>query len=148
MKKGLALVLGILSSIVPAVGMVGAADAQDLAIIVNQNNFESLTKEEIRNIFTGKLTQYPNYQTHIVVAVSEDDKLRDYFNEKIIETSSRDLKKNWSRLIFTGKVDPPKVFNSTQEVIDYVARHRNAIAYVPLETVTNDVRIAFIYSGG
>lgn len=145
MNKGLALFLGLFLSSSTSFSMVGHAETSDLAVIVNQNNFESLSLKDVRNIFTGKLTQYPNYETPISVVILDDEKYRTVFNEYVLEATNQELKKSWSRMIFTGKIDPPHVASTTREVIDYVAKNDNAIAFVPLEEVTNNVRIAYIY---
>lgn len=139
------LAWGIIALSSPVASMSGSVQARDIAVILNQGNFESLSEQDIVNIFTGKLTQYPNYRTPIEIAIVDDAEVRNFFNDQVLNQSSRELKKTWSRLIFTGKVNPPRVEESIESIIDYVAQNENAVAYVPLEDVTNNVRIAFIY---
>lgn len=121
------------------------AKATELAVIVNHSNFEALSDRDIKNIFLGRQTSYPNYQTPIDLAILDDPAFRNKFNDKALNTTSHELKRMWARLIFTGKIDPPKLLDTSSDVIEYVSKNENAIAVVPLDQVTNNVRIAYIY---
>lgn len=124
-------------------------DVADIAIIVNARNPAVISAGDAKNIFLGRITYYPIYETEVKPVMLQDDVLNRIFHVNFLglPNTSR-FKATWSKLLFTGQVKPPKLVGKTEEVIQQVASDEQAIGYVPLDQVTNDVKIAYVIRKG
>lgn len=121
--------------------------SEDIAIIVNQYNFESLSRKDVTNILMGRLTRYPIDKSSIrVVMLSDLGVTEDVAS--YLDTNTQGYGSTWSKLVFTGKVKPPIYTDNPNRVVDYVVSNETAIGYVPMKYVTNDVRIVLVIKSG
>jgi ABC-type phosphate transport system substrate-binding protein len=67
--------------------------------------------------------------------------VRDEFNDKILGKSDAQLKSHWSRLVFTGKAQPPKDVGSDAEVIGLVKSNPGMIGYVSSGAASDGVKV-------
>lgn len=118
-------------------GVQSASSASgELAIIVNANNQVSeITAEQVASIFLGKSRRLPDGTKVIPIDQFEGEKPRAEFYSKIVQKSQSQLNSYWSRLIFTGKGQPPFAVTGDDEVLEFIASNPNMIGYVDLATV-------------
>jgi ABC-type phosphate transport system substrate-binding protein len=118
-------------------GVQSASSASgELAIIVNANNQVSeITAEQVASIFLGKSRRLPDGTKVIPIDQFEGEKPRAEFYSKIVQKSQSQLNSYWSRLIFTGKGQPPFAVTGDSEVLEFIASNPNMIGYVDLATV-------------
>ena len=114
----------------------------DIAVIVHPSNEDALDKSSISRIFLNKAKTFPSGAQAEPLALSDDQPASDEFNSKVLNKSTAQLTAFWSKLVFTGKGQPPKVFSSDAEIISAVASNPNAIGYVDAESVDDSVRVA------
>lgn len=133
MKKIRTVVAGALL----CAGVQSASSASgELAIIVNANNQVSeITAEQVASIFLGKSRRLPDGTKVIPIDQFEGEKPRAEFYSKIVQKSQSQLNSYWSRLIFTGKGQPPFAVTGDSEVLEFIASNPNMIGYVDLATV-------------
>ena len=55
--------------------------------------------------------------------------------------SESQLKSYWSKLVFTGKGQPPRDVQTDAEMIELVAGNPNIIGYVDISSVTDKVKV-------
>ncbi|OUR93814.1 hypothetical protein A9Q81_15195 [Gammaproteobacteria bacterium 42_54_T18] len=102
-----------------------------LYIITNTKNAtQSLSKQDIQNIFLGKIQSFPNGNPAKPVNSSKGSPSRIAFMEEILKKTERSWRSHWARLLFTGKGKPPKEYQNPQDIIDAVAQKKQAIGYV------------------
>lgn len=102
-----------------------------LYIITNAKNpTHSLSKQDIQNIFLGKIQSFPNGKPAKPVNLSKGSASRVAFMKEILKKNERSWRSHWARLLFTGKGKPPKEYQKTQDIIDLVAQKQQAIGYV------------------
>ena len=124
-------------------GIQSASSASgELAIIVNANNDASeITAEEVASIFLGKTRRLPDGTKVIPIDQHEGEKPRSEFYQKVVQKSQSQLNSYWSRLIFTGKGQPPFAVTGDSEVLEFIASNPNMIGYVDLKTVENSANV-------
>ena len=113
----------------------------DVAVIVHPSNEDSLDKSTISRIFLNKAKTFPSGVQAEPLALSGDQPASDEFNSKVLNKSTAQLTAFWSKLVFTGKGQPPAEFSSDADIISAVAANPNAIGYVDAGSVDDSVRV-------
>jgi ABC-type phosphate transport system substrate-binding protein len=129
---GIVMVLsaGILAGSPPALP-VGGGD-QSLAIIVNQSNpVENCSFEELRKIFLGERSHWPNGRRITLVMLDPAQPERKVVLREIYGMTEKDLNNHFIQGVFTGNVlASPKTLSSAAEVRKFVFNVPGAIGYV------------------
>lgn len=120
---------------------LGIAQAADLAVVVNPKaGVDSLSPDQIANIFLGKSTSFPNGAA--VTPVDQNDgPVRDEFNTKALKKDSAGVKAHWAKMQFTGKGQPPKEVGGSSDVKKAVAGNPSAIGYIEKSAVDGSVKV-------
>lgn len=126
-----------LAGILFFVGIQSASSASgELAIIVNASNqADAISVEQVASIFLGKTRSLPDGTKVIPIDQFEGEKPRAEFYSKVVQKSQAQLNSYWSRLIFTGKGQPPFAVTSDTEVLEFIASNPNMIGYVDVVTL-------------
>lgn len=114
-------------------------DPRGLVIVMNINtDIQSMNHEQIRDLFTGKSRRMPNGKRAALASFGPE---ASFFNQNLLLMSNADVAAVWSRLRFSGRTPPPREFSTPQQVVDYVVRTPNALAYLPASVARKDVRV-------
>jgi ABC-type phosphate transport system substrate-binding protein len=116
--------------------MMSCAARADLVVIVNpKNQASSLTVEQIAQYYLGASRALKPMD------LPEGSALREEFYRKVTNKDSAQIRALWARLIFTGKVTPPKQVASSAAVALAVAADEQAIGYVASDAVDGSVKV-------
>lgn len=111
-----------------------------LTVIVSKNsNIEEMSKKDVSRIFLSKTKELPNGQKAITLEPNEIE-YQEIFYEEVCEKTQQQLKKYWATVLFTGKGQPPRKMERIEDIIDFVKNNENAIAYIPISSLTSDDR--------
>lgn len=111
----------------------------EVSVITHPSNGNSLTKTDITAIFLGKKKTFPDGSS--AVALVLNDATTDEFNTKLLGKSSSQLKSYWSKLVFTGKANPPKPV-SPATMLELIKGNPNMIGFVDSSSVSDGVSVA------
>jgi ABC-type phosphate transport system substrate-binding protein len=105
---------------------------QALAIIVNQSNpVENCSFEELRKIFLGERSHWPNGRRITLVMLDPAQPERKVVLREIYAMTEKDLNNHFIQGVFTGNVlASPKTLASAAEVRKFVFNVPGAIGYV------------------
>ena len=120
--------------------MLSANALADMVIIVNKNNDSSITRDEVKKLYLGKMDKFSNGNTAIPINLSDSD-LKNEFDSSVIGRNSAQVTAYWSKAVFTGAGTPPKQVNDQSEVIKLVSSNPDVIGYVDKSLVTNNVKV-------
>jgi len=110
----------------------------NLVIIANnQVPVNSLSSEEIKNIFLGKKTQWDNGEKIKFVLFKKSELSKKFLKEYIKKTPSQ-YKRYWKGLCFTGKARTPKTFQTQKDIIEYISNNKNTIGYINIQVNKKD----------
>lgn len=126
-------------------GMQSAASSAsgELAIIVSaENQVNAITVDEVANIFLGKSRNLPDGTRAIPIDQFEGESPRTEFYRKVVQKNQAQLNSYWSRLIFSGKGQPPFAVTSDSEVLEFVSANPNMIGYVNLSALEQGADIS------
>lgn len=126
--------------------MQGVAQAADVAVIVNRSNPEALSIEQIKNIYSDRVTAWRSGQKIEVYNLPDNQESREIFARNVLGMSGQaSATAEAQRKVNNTLKNPPKT-KRERLVVAIVARKRNAIGYVPVYLVEGkkDVRVVKI----
>lgn len=122
-----------------------SAQAGFIVIANTESGLEKISAAELRKVYLKKIPVLPNGQSAQVVGLKEGS-AREVFLKTVLRKSESSLNSYWSRLMFSGRATPPRLFNSDQEVLDYVKQHAGAIGFINSETsISGQVQAIEVY---
>jgi ABC-type phosphate transport system substrate-binding protein len=95
----------------------------------------------VADIFLGKTSRFPDGSQAVPIDLGEDSPARDRFYAQYTGKSPAQVKAHWSKIIFTGRGQPPRQANSSSEAKKLIADNPNAIGYIDQSQVDNSVRV-------
>jgi ABC-type phosphate transport system substrate-binding protein len=111
------------------------------AIIVHPSNPNTLSKSDVVRLFLGKLSRYPDGSDAIPIEQKDSSSMYAEFVTNVLNKSTQQLKAYWAKQLFTGKGKPPKVVESSADVIKLVAENPALIGYVESGMVDASVKV-------
>ena len=117
------------------------AQADDLVVVVSARSpVESLRPDQVAAIFLGQTPRFPNG----AVATALDQPIgsgeRDQFYLRVTGKTPALLKAHWSKMVFTGRGQPPRELAGSAAVRRAVAEDPNLIGYIEREALDPSVR--------
>jgi ABC-type phosphate transport system substrate-binding protein len=115
------------------------AGAADLVVIVNPDSgIEKLSREQVVNIFMGRLRKLPSG----IAALPVDEKReKAAFYQALVGKELPEIQSYWARLVFSGQASPPRQMESAADVLETIANNKGALGYVHKKKVDRRVRI-------
>lgn len=121
----------------------GAASADFVVVVSAKSPMSSLTSEQVGEIFLGKVSNFPAGGATTPVDQIEGAPVRDDFYNKVTGKSAAQMKAYWSKIIFTGKGQPPKEVPDSVAVKKIVADSPSAIGYIDKSALDGSVKAVF-----
>jgi len=127
-----------------ALSLVSFSPYAEVAVIVSAANQQALSEADIKNLFTGKQKSFPDGNPAIVLNLPGGDPKQTEFNQKALGRTDAQLKAYWSKVMFTGKGNPPKEVTS-DEMLKLVADNPSTIGVIDHAKVNSTVRVLTKY---
>lgn len=130
--------------LVLALALVSGGDAvlADVVVIVSSRSpVAELSKNQLADIFLSKVMRFPDGREAVPIDQKEGTPARDEFYDRFTGKSAAQIKAHWSKLIFTGRGQPPKEMPNSGEVKKQVAGNPNAIGYIEQAEVDGSVKV-------
>ena len=120
----------------------GPLRAQDVVAVVSAKSpVISLNADQVADIFLGKTSRFPDGTPAMPIDLVEESPVRDRFYAAYTGKSPAQVKAHWSKIIFTGRGQPPRQAASATEAKKIVAENPNAIGYIDASQVDASVRV-------
>lgn len=106
---------------------IQASAANGLLVIGNTDDLSlELSREQVRNLFMGASLG----QDLQPLALKPNTRERSLFNARVIGLTEARIQSYWAQMRFTGRMNPPREFESQQLLIDYLLQHAGSVGYV------------------
>jgi len=139
LAAGMAILLG------PPPGLVEASQAKQdsLVIIVNQSNpIENLSSPELRAVFLGERSHWPNGRRITLVMMEPGQPERDTVLRDICRMSESDFRRRFLQGLLTGEIlVSPKTLSTPVGVRKFVFNVPGAIGYLRHGDVDDSVKV-------
>lgn len=125
----------------PPLPVAGPPDS--LAIIVNQSNtVENFSLAELRKIFLGERSHWPNGRRITLVMLDPAQPERKVILREVYGMNEKDLNSHFIQGVFTGAVFvSPKTLATPSDVLKFVFNVPGAIGYLRAAEVDNSVKV-------
>jgi ABC-type phosphate transport system substrate-binding protein len=117
-----------------------SAGADVVAVVSAKSAVRALTSDQLADIFLGRVSRFPNGLLAVPVDLRDGSPERDQFYAKITGKTPAQVKAYWSKIIFTGRGQPPKAVASDLDVKKFVADNVGAIGYIDAALLDDTVR--------
>src|SRR3984893_7937959 len=122
-----------------ATGTVAKADV--VTVVSAKSAITSLSKNQAADIFLGRSNHFPDGARAVPLDLPEGSAVRDEFYERVAGKSPPQLKAHWSKIIFTGRGQPPKMVENSAQLKKLLAANLSAIGYIDAAEVDPSVRV-------
>jgi ABC-type phosphate transport system substrate-binding protein len=127
-----------------ALGFCATASIADVVVVVSaKSQIVALSKGQVADIFLGKSARFPDGSPAVPIDQAEGAAVRDEFYNSITGKSAAQIKAHWSKIIFTGRGQPPKAVSSSVAARELVAANPHAISYIERSAVDGSVKVLF-----
>lgn len=114
----------------------------DSVVITNKaSSVDSLSANEVKALYLQKKKTFSNGNIAIVADQLDGSKIRKEFTKKVLGKSSKKLKRYWSKRVFSGKGNPPKVVGDDLAMKAWVASTPNSLGYISDSIVDDSVKV-------
>jgi len=115
----------------------------DIAVVVHPSYaVTAATAEDLSKLFLAKTDSVSGGEHLSPVDQDENSALRAAFYDKVCGKNQAQMNSYWSRLMFTGEAQPPKVIEGGDSaVVEYVAKTKDAVGYVSASAVNAKVKV-------
>lgn len=120
---------------------LATAQANVVTVVAARSPVTTLSKSQVADIFLGRSNRFPDGTQATPIDQPEASLVRDEFYNEVTGKSRAQLKAHWSKIIFTGRGQPPKIVSSSAEIKKLLAANLFAIAYIDASQVDASVRV-------
>ena len=126
-----------------ALGLVLGAPvwADVVAVVSLKNPLTSLSKSQVADIFLGKTVRFPDGTLAVPIDQEEGSAARNEFYATFTGKSPAQIKSHWTKIIFTGRGQPPTAVSNNAEVRHLIAANPQAISYIERSAVDSTVKV-------
>ena len=134
----LCVIAGIL-----VMSMYSLANEQRIVIIGHPGITDSLTQDDVQQIFLGRKTRWSD-DSSISFLLYNQDAILEGFLKKYVKKTPFQYKNFWKKQVFTGKGRMPKAFTAIEGVLDFVSSTDGAISFALFDEVAGNDTITII----
>lgn len=125
-------------------GACRVAAAAELAVVVAADSeIESLSREQVINIFMGRYRRLPSGREATPYDLPGDDAAKAAFYAALLGKNLSEVNAYWARLVFSGRTAPPVQTADAADMLRRVAGAPEAVGYLPRAAVNGKVRVVY-----
>jgi ABC-type phosphate transport system substrate-binding protein len=132
----------IAAATLAALGLSAMAATADVVVVVSSTSqVTTLSKSQVVDIFLGKSARFPDGSPAVPIDQAEGTAARDEFYSSFAGKSAAQIKAHWSKIIFTGRGQPPNSVSNSDATKRLLAENPHAIGYIERNLVDNSVKV-------
>ena len=119
------------------------AEAQVDVVVSASSPVTRLSKAQVADIFLGRTSRFPDGSQAVPIDQIEGAAVRDEFYRELTGKSPAQIKAYWSKIIFTGRGQPPREVLNSAELKKLIANNPHIIGYMEQSQVDDSVKVLF-----
>lgn len=136
-----ALLSGVLAM---AIASPGRAASGLVVIVSARNPVTALRADQVAALFLGQAARFPDGIEAVPLDQPIGSPLRDTFYDRVANKSPALLKAHWSKMVFTGRGQPPAELPDSAAIRRKVAADPNAIGYIERDALDASVHAVLV----
>lgn len=134
----------ILLLLVLALAGAGAGAAELVVIVSARNPVSVLRPDQVADIFLAQTGRFPGGDEATALDLPVGSALRDEFYNKVAAKSPALMKAYWTKMVFTGRGQPPRELDSSVAVRKMVAENPSMIGYIDRAALDASVKAVMV----
>ena len=119
----------IIFNVVITIYLSSISTAGEVIIIASkQCKLDSISKSEVKRLFTGKLRSVKGHRVKPVIF--KKSVVHKHFLKSYAKRTSSQFDRAWTKLVFTGKAKMPQKFSNEEDLMSNIADDELLIGYV------------------
>jgi ABC-type phosphate transport system substrate-binding protein len=119
-------------------------DPIELVVVINaKSTISRLSKKDVVDIYMGRFNTFPDGSKAAPIDSPDGSDEKKLFYQRLVGKDERKIKAYWSRLLFSGRAQPPIKAQSAAAVHELVRQTQGAIAYIPTSDLTPEMKIVY-----
>lgn len=127
-------------SVIPTASLMAGLAAAGPVVVANPGMAGKPGADDIKAVFLGQSSALPGVGA-VQPGLPKEGKLREDFLSSYVGKSNQQYKAVWTQLIFTGKAQAPKQFESEDELKKWIATTPNGIGVLDSSKVDGTVKV-------
>ena len=119
----------------------GARADDVVAVVSAKSPITSLATHQVADIFLGKTSRFPDGTLAVPIDLHDSSPAREKFYVQLTGKSPAQMKAHWSKIVFTGRGQPPRQAASNAEDRKAISENPNAIGYIDASQVDASVKV-------
>ncbi|AKU21513.1 phosphate ABC transporter substrate-binding protein [Massilia sp. MB5] len=119
---------------------VPAVAAELVVIVSSRSPVAQLRAEQVADIFLAEVARFPEGGEAVAIDQAINTPLRNEFYSKVAAKSPALMKAYWTKMIFTGRGQPPREMAGSAAVRKLVAENPNMIGYIERSALDASVK--------
>jgi ABC-type phosphate transport system substrate-binding protein len=125
------------------VSTLALAEEELVIVVNNENPIQQMTRSQVIDLFMGKYIAFPDGTKAIAVDLSSKQKMKKVFYKKLVGRSLASVNTYWSRILFTGRAKPTVKKETKEDIVQYIAKTKNAIGYIPKSMLNKNLKVVY-----
>ena len=122
----------------------GAGAAELVVIVSARNPLSALRPEQVADIFLAQTGRFPGGDEAMALDLPLGSPLRDEFYSKVAAKSPALMKAYWTKMVFTGRGQPPRELGNSIAVRKMVADNPSMIGYIDRAALDASVKAVLV----
>jgi ABC-type phosphate transport system substrate-binding protein len=118
----------------------GTAAAELVVVVSARNPLPALSSDQVAAIFLGQAGRFPDGAEVVALDQRVGSQERNQFYAQVTGKSPALLKAHWSKMVFTGRGQPPREAIDNAAVRRMVADNPSMIGYIERSALDSSVR--------
>jgi ABC-type phosphate transport system substrate-binding protein len=131
----------LLAGILLTAAFMNLAWAELVVVVSSDNPNSELTRTELSDIFLGRRNRFPNGDLVVPVNRRESSDPFKVFYSQYLNMTPAQVRAHWSRLIFSGRGQPPRTVADGSAMADTIASDPHGIGYLEPGMVDERLRV-------
>lgn len=135
---------GLLAGVVMACAAQAALAGELVVIVSAKSPISTLRPEQVADIFLGQIANFPGGTEAVALDQRIGSPERDEFYSKVASKTPPLVKAYWTKMIFTGRGQPPKEVAGSAAIRKMVADNPALIGYIDRNALDASVKAVLV----
>ncbi|WP_332855691.1 phosphate ABC transporter substrate-binding protein [Duganella sp. S19_KUP01_CR8] len=137
-------ILRLISLLLLVLTCAGVGAAELVVIVSARNPLSALRPEQVADIFLAQTGRFPGGDEAMALDLPVGSPLRDEFYNKVAAKSPALMKAYWTKMVFTGRGQPPRELANSIAVRKMVAENPSMIGYIDRAALDASVKAVLV----
>lgn len=138
------LIRTLLAGLLGAAMCQGAGAGELVVIVSSKSPVTTLRADQVADIFLGQIANFPGGAEAVALDQSIGSPERDEFYSKVTSKTRPLVKAYWTKMIFTGRGQPPKEVAGSAAIRKMVADNPGLIGYIDKSALDPSVKAVLL----